>query len=641
MLTSNFTQTANSAASLCFLLLVNCVVSIQDDGYPMNAKEIGRRAGRIFEYNLPEYWIFRSQEDQEDYGIDGEVELADSADHATGFIFKTQIKGQKNVKFIEDGSVVSFALPVERLKYYMRQVELPVFLVVVDVTTERIFWKSLQDDDSIRESLQAAIDRSQDTVSVHLSVADSLPDNHVGLIKAAKINMNWLRFSALNRITGPVNDIISRASGDILANMLQNTKELNFHLYSEQFERLYVVGNFDELYAVAHEVINSGTEKAETRFVSGLYIERVLLQRFGHKSDEFQAASLNLFLHLLHVVRTGKVPVHFRLYAILLVRGFLLNVAVSSDFHFYLSEKMAANDPLTKWVVDFSRAKVVVNAARNVEKTIHLVNRIILSSNKYVLLEALPRVVPKLSLFAHRLALDGLSEQAEYVYKWLDFGIALAINLARELTQQNFLAEMLVLNASFKLNTSEAQARIDESVRLSELIKSDTIRQSVIETIGRFQSSLGDSVADWSDKEEVEFFRERAKALGMDPDDPNNEFGRIINQGLKDYNPERVLRDCEHLLVFPSRAQGIPARMVGLPTAAMKWVCCKQKGHAIGGWSLDDIYESPLPVHGFKAEYCSECTLQKARAEDWKWSSKWQNEELEKNKDFVAKIKAI
>lgn len=607
----------------------------------MNAKEIGRRAGRIFEYHLPAHWIFRSQEDQEDYGIDGEVELADSSDHATGFIFKTQIKGQENVKLIEEGSVVSFSLPVERLKYYVRQIELPVFLVVVDVTTERIFWKSLQDDASISARLQAAIDRSQDSVSVHLSVADSLPDNYIGLIEAAKANMNWLRLHALNRITDPVNDIISKSSDDILADMLRNTKELNFHLYSEQFERLYVGGHFDELYAIARQVINSGTERAETRFVSGLYIERVFLQKFDHKSDEFQATSLELFLYLLDVVRRGKVPTHFRLHAALLVRSFLLNATVSADFHFHLSEKIAANDPLTKWVVDFSRSKVVVNAARNVGKTIHLVNRIILSNNKYVLLETLPRVVPKLSLFAHRLALDGLSEQAEYIYKWLDFGIALAIDLAQRLNQENFLPEMLVLNATFKLNTSEAQARIDKSMELSELIKSGHLRQRVIETIDRIQSSIGDSVAAWSDKEEVEFFRERAKALGMDPDDPSDEFGQIINQGLKDYNPERVLRDCEHLFVFPSRAQGVPARTVGLPTAAMKWVYCKQKRHAMGGWSLDNIYESPLPGHGFKAEYCNGCTSQKARAADWKWSSKWQNEELEKNKEIIARIDAI
>jgi len=46
----------------------------------MNAKEIGRRAGRIFEFNLPDNWLFRSQEDQEDYGIDGEIEITTPQD---------------------------------------------------------------------------------------------------------------------------------------------------------------------------------------------------------------------------------------------------------------------------------------------------------------------------------------------------------------------------------------------------------------------------------------------------------------------------------------------------------------------------------------------------------------------------------
>jgi hypothetical protein len=127
----------------------------------------------------------------------------------------------------------------------------------------------------------------------------------------------------------------------------------------------------------------------------------------------------------------------------------------------------------------------------------------------------------------------------------------------------------------------------------------------------------------------------------MDPDNPDNEFGRIINQGLKDYNPERVMRDCENLLVFPSRAQGIPARMVGLPTAAMKWVYCLKKGHAIGGWSLDDIYISPLPDFGFKKQYCDDCQFRKSRSNDWKWSSKWQNEELNKHRELISKIDSM
>ena len=58
-----------------------------------SARQIGRLAGRRFEATLPEDWIYRSQEDQEDVGIDGEVELEADDGTGSGFIFKVQIKG--------------------------------------------------------------------------------------------------------------------------------------------------------------------------------------------------------------------------------------------------------------------------------------------------------------------------------------------------------------------------------------------------------------------------------------------------------------------------------------------------------------------------------------------------------------------
>lgn len=69
----------------------------------MNAGEIGTEAGRIFEYNLPSSWIFRSQEDQNDFGIDGEIELKNKDGKALGKdrVFKVQIKGELHPTYIK------------------------------------------------------------------------------------------------------------------------------------------------------------------------------------------------------------------------------------------------------------------------------------------------------------------------------------------------------------------------------------------------------------------------------------------------------------------------------------------------------------------------------------------------------------
>ena len=86
----------------------------------MNPNEIGTEAGRIFKYNLPSNWIVRDQEDQNDHGIDFELELKNSNGVALGndSVFKAQVKGEYDSTIIKGGKTLSFKLSKKRLKYY-------------------------------------------------------------------------------------------------------------------------------------------------------------------------------------------------------------------------------------------------------------------------------------------------------------------------------------------------------------------------------------------------------------------------------------------------------------------------------------------------------------------------------------------
>ena len=116
----------------------------------MTPGEIGTEAGRIFEYNLPSNWIFRSQEDQNDHGIDGEIEVKDSNGMAQGkeFVFKVQIKGEGTSNFIDNDKKLSFNLKTSRLKYYL-SFNIPVILVVVETSSEKIYWISITDNEEL------------------------------------------------------------------------------------------------------------------------------------------------------------------------------------------------------------------------------------------------------------------------------------------------------------------------------------------------------------------------------------------------------------------------------------------------------------------------------------------------------------
>lgn len=604
----------------------------------MIAKEIGRRAGRIFQNTIPANWAYRSQEDQEDYGIDGEIELVDEQDHATGFIFKVQIKGQESVSIIEEGKTVSFNISCDKLLYYIQQIEVPIILVVVDVTTEIIYWRTLQDDEKLSIALDSAVAKGQASLSVHLEANRQLSGNTHNFITDVERNMDWLRLHAIKRLSQPVKDILKSHSEQTLDKLLSQTKKIVFQLRIDKFQRLYKEGNFRDLHKQSHDILISPSEAINERFCAAFYIEKVHLHCHEFQSDEHRAANFDLYLYLIGLVRPRSTPNHLKLLSILLLRSLKLRLFVEQDYHFYITSEHTKNDPITSWVVSASRAKIAFRSAREVDKTIRLVNRFITCGYFTILPDIIPRVAPLISLFAKRLHLEGLEEQAALILEWVEFVLGIALEVASGMDEQNYFPGLIVLKASLAHKSESIEDNIQECLVLADKIIDSDLKNEVIKRLDEIKSRKPDEADELSPEEEIKYFKERAKALGINVDDPGDEFGRIISQGLKDYNPERVLKNCRHLLFVPSSAQGIPARMVGLPSAAMKYLHCLKKGLTVGGWSLDDLYESPIPDFGFKGSHCKGCPDLEPMPEDWRWSSKWQQEMHNKYEELIIKM---
>lgn len=604
----------------------------------MNAKEIGRAAGRILAYHLPPNWIFRSQEDQEDYGVDGEIEIASPEDKATGFIFKAQIKGQLKVAYINEGTQVSFDLPVDRLRYYMQQIETPIILVVVDVTDKKIFWVSLQDNKKIAEDLAKATEKKQKTVTVHLRAEDTVPERTNELLDAVERNMNWLRLHALERLTGPIGALVKHSHDDALKALLEHNKKVAFNIFNEQFERLYHAGNFEELVAAAKRVIYSSTELVETRISAGLYVERVFQIEPGRRSPHGLAALADLYALMLTIVRHEKASTHLRRYLIMLARVLRLQVTVESDYQYFITSTQFPRESITGWIVSTSRSQASGRASHEVVKTVHLINRMILAGEYHIFLDALPRLIGSIALFTLRLRKEKLESQADYLSSWLKFCVDLAIDVARSTRDQVSLAAMIIQNALSGLDEAGRPTRIEESFAISESIEDPLLQEKVQEQLQVFKAQNEKEQSEMTPKQEIEAFRARALALGFNVDDPDDEMGQVIGQGLVDYNPERVVRDCESLVMIPTHALGVPAQMVGLPSAGMKWLYCLKMGHAMAGWRLDDIYTAPIPGAGFKSAHCESCEFRQPRSTDWKWTSKWQANLAEEHNEIYKRL---
>src|ERR1700730_8069559 len=140
----------------------------------MTNKEINRESSRIFEGLLLPNWALRSQEDQEDYGVDGEIEITTQEDKATGLIFKVQLKGTDSATYDNAGRLVFSHASVERFSYYVSQLKIPLVLIVCDVATKQCYWIQIQGNREVEASLNVAKASQQQTFTVKLPVSHKL-----------------------------------------------------------------------------------------------------------------------------------------------------------------------------------------------------------------------------------------------------------------------------------------------------------------------------------------------------------------------------------------------------------------------------------------------------------------------------------
>jgi hypothetical protein len=94
-----------------------------------------------FKLALPRRWVFRNKDN--DYGIDGEVELFDDSKKAQGLVFWAQLKATESQ---EESTIMNVDLKIDRLRYY-QSLNIPVLLVRYSDFDQSIFIKWISNVD--------------------------------------------------------------------------------------------------------------------------------------------------------------------------------------------------------------------------------------------------------------------------------------------------------------------------------------------------------------------------------------------------------------------------------------------------------------------------------------------------------------
>jgi hypothetical protein len=126
-----------------------------------------------------------------------------------------------------------------------------------------------------------------------------------------------------------------------------------------------------------------------------------------------------------------------------------------------------------------------------------------------------------------------------------------------------------------------------------------------------------------------------ATGLGVDISDQSSPLVRGLKIAARDDSPERILANCEHLLVSLG-ATGPVARQIlrvfNIGAAGSKVVHCTLHNFHVEGKEQDAAYA------GFKRAYCDFCPDKKPRPDGWRYVGNVRAQIEAGHRDFVKRL---
>ncbi len=600
-----------------------------------------------FQTCLPNHWVLRSQ--THDYGIDREIEVfkanADGTSESTGYIFKAQVKGTEHVKTSANGQSIKHVLEVNRITYLSEEMKVPVFFVLVDISNKKTWWYAIQLDKGLKQKLTAAIQNKQKSLTLHIPTRNILPETLDSLITTLDdIKMASACDSFVDLPQKHMNNL--SLTLDEIENLEQKFTD---KIFATKIVRYWEMKDFEGLERVSTDAFSNPGSSTTTKISSILCIERVRENELmGSSALQFELNKL--YSKTAETIRdiTKNERGSWKLFSAIVWRAALLGDACSKDFAIFLNRQQRKqmtntdSDILYDVTLGLAGQQAFKTVLKRYNQCLRLITLAINSSEYWILSQVVLRVAATLPrVFVHLWA-DNLDETANTFREHFRGLLCKTIEISLALKLWDETARLILTAFMINKQTSQTQYMETHKWAIEHINQIDDIsrRKVWLDHVNNMspefdpeQNALKSQMLEAPTEEEYELFRQMARGLGIDIDNPKDRTGKIVNIGLKDLNPERVLRNCKHLFVYPGNC-GSVGEMLKLNTAGSKWLRCLKKRVAVSGLSLDDIYDL------IKHEHCSECQDNTPRPTDWKWTRRWQQHESEAevHEKFISEL---
>lgn len=561
---------------------------------------------------------------EHDYGVDFDVEVFRDF-KSTGISFKIQLKSSDNTVYSANGDFIPQELKLRSAEYLCREVRGQVILVHADVKSKRTFWVAPQlDVESIRKLVEGA---NGEVITLRIPTENELPATIPQLVKTLARVENLLATRVV--VSLPIPDFISSAEGHIpRERMIRGLKDKADALRIEAAQEMLRNREGDNALSDVEAIISDPASSVEMKFSGLLMKERirtVSLHRSHLPQAEVPDFRLAIARELQRLVKKG--PAYLKFHALISKKAAELNCLVHADWGLFLNYRIQqkSGDPIWGSVLAFRRAVLIRKITAKYNQCLRLVQYAANSKHRWALPEALLRVPVAAGVFHLRLRLEKLTTAADYFSASGLQVIKLVAWICEETNDESQLPG--AVSAAVLLSEDASGESVKWAQQAIAGIKDQEVKQTAQFLFDRaIRRRSGEEFEGDIETTTRQIVENMAISLGINISDPNDPTAKLIQTGIEDADPGRVLKNCEHIFVSlgpnpPLSRTAVLARTLGLPSIGPKLLHCDLHNYCELGATLDSAYEK------FKRRYCDGCSDSAPRLPDWKYSDEWQDQE--------------
>ncbi|ULQ61053.1 DUF4365 domain-containing protein [Brucepastera parasyntrophica] len=588
---------------------------------------IDSEAKKIFENSIPSEWVCRFQDS--DYGIDYEIEIFEK-NKSTGVIFKIQLKGTQNIKKINKNEFVSFSLDIENVDYYLNQIKIPLFIVVVDVSNKDIFWHNPILDNNLKDKYYKADNKKQKTISININTNNQLPKD-IGKLQ--------IEYSKIFEVISTKCYFEKTSNTEVLDYINVNQDSITLIQEKADMAKLKMVdeliskGNLDKAVSYLSSINNSNESTIVTKFKSLLLSEHIAIMKWIRHGnlDEDKSTSItnNYVKQMTFLTKNG--PEYLRLYSKAVENINNMEIEINKGFFSYVTWKIHEDNSLWKIKLINQRLSLTGRIMEYYNNIKNIISNIMEIKQYQIIPEIFRRFQKAIYGYLIQLydekSLILLNSFMADVKKYYE--ISMKILDVYNIDDFDLITSQMLTFFGF-YDGEEYNKYLDYIKSVVKQITDKKVSKRVEDNFNHLSVKYDltkKNMNNISIDDEIMLHKNIIASLDINLNEQNRTT-EIINIGLNDLNPERVLKNCIHLYVKIGRLNELSERL-HLPTTGTKILFCTKKLYFAHKSTLDKAYSS------LKVKYCDNCLEKESHIKDWKWNRDWQ---AEQDKLYFSKI---